>query len=315
MTRLVVMAGDWAQLAFPQSEPLCLWPKLFRRMPAPKHSNRRLEELAGTEGRKRAKNDLHVDRLRALNGFAAHERVPQTVPGPDADLHELFCGDRDPRRQHAYEAYLRSTGDVVEFPTLLRRMREGVLVNGSEEEMKEAVHLARQVFGEHRQTPAVLADPHAFPADATRHIAIQWDFIQRSDPVQMVYTFAAHDVELPGSTPLTPDERRILRHHPNPNKTAGRLGVLSVFAGLHVELTEKVGGILKATPGVVEHRRDGEVVLRYNPLLCLPSLLVRLAGYADGPIPERPDLLLLEPTRSHSFRWDWKTQRQLNSKQ
>eukprot|EP00662_Eupelagonemidae_sp_cell21_P033465 gene33465-8181_t len=244
MTRLVVMAGDWAQLAFPQSEPLCLWPKM-----------------------KRAKNDLHVDRLRALNGFAAHERVPQS-------------------------AYLRSTGDVVEFvhtqrfrnddghpivpgsnvrnlltvdphgtqPTLLRRMREGVLVNGSEEEVKEAVHLAHEVFGEHRQTPA-----------DTRHIAIQWDFIQglnarlvrtlaaRQDPVQMVYTFAAHDVELPGATPFTPDERRILRHHPNPNKTAGRPGVLSVFAGLHVELTEKKEDMGWTADGSPE-RRDGEVL-------------------------------------------------------
>eukprot|EP00662_Eupelagonemidae_sp_cell21_P053942 gene53942-49883_t len=47
MARLVAVAGDWAQLAYPQSEPLCKWPKLFRRMPAPKHSNRALEELAG----------------------------------------------------------------------------------------------------------------------------------------------------------------------------------------------------------------------------------------------------------------------------
>ena len=31
-----------AQLAFPNSDPLCKWPRLFRRMPAPKHSNREM---------------------------------------------------------------------------------------------------------------------------------------------------------------------------------------------------------------------------------------------------------------------------------
>lgn len=36
--------------------------------------------------------------------------------------------------------------------------------------------------------------------------------------------------------------------------------------------------------------------------------------YADGPIPGRPDLFLLEPSRCRSsFRWDWKTQRSLRS--
>ena len=85
--------------------------------------------------------------------------------------------------------------------------------------------------------------------------------------------------------------------------------MLAVFVGMRVELSEKLGTLLKSTPGVIEHvllhpredmgwcvdgspqRRDGEVVLRY-----LPSLLVRLDGYADGPIPGRPDLALLEPS-------------------
>lgn len=35
--------------------------------------------------------------------------------------------------------------------------------------------------------------------------------------------------------------------------------------------------------------------------------------YTDGPIPGRPDLFLLEPSRSHSFKWEWKTQRTLRS--
>ncbi len=203
--------------------------------------------------------------------------------------------------------------------------------------MAEALHLAREVFGEHRQTPAVLADAHAFPTDATRHIALQWDFIQsvnarlvRAQAARqnaMVYTFAANDVTIPGTNPLPPDERRILRHHPNPNNTGGRPGVLSVCTGMRVELTEKLGAILKATAGTVEHvllhpnedmewcaegsaqRRDGEVVLRH-----LPSLLVHLDGYADGPIPGHPDLALLEPTSGHRFTWRWQTQRTLRSK-
>jgi hypothetical protein len=68
--------------------------------------------------------------------------------------------------------------------------------------------------------------------------------------------------------------------------------VLAVYEGMGVELTERLGGVLKNTQGVVEHvllhakedmawaaddspaLRSGEVVLRY-----LPSLLVRVAGY------------------------------------
>ena len=68
--------------------------------------------------------------------------------------------------------------------------------------------------------------------------------------------------------------------------------MLAVYEGMSVELTERLGGVLKNTPGVVEHvllhanedmawaaddspaLRSGEVVLRF-----LPSLLVRVAGY------------------------------------
>ena len=98
MMRVVILAGDFAQLAYPNSTPLCNWPTMFRRMPAPKHSNKQLEELCGTEGRRRSKNDTHVDRLRALNGFAAHEVVPMSVPGPADDPRTLWRGNRDPRR-------------------------------------------------------------------------------------------------------------------------------------------------------------------------------------------------------------------------
>ena len=102
--------------------------------------------------------------------------------------------------------------------------------------------------------------------------------------------------------------------------------MLSVCTGMRVELTEKLGAILKATAGTVKHvllhpnedmqwcakgsaqRRDGEVVLRY-----LPSLLVYLDGYADGSIPGHPDLALLEPTSSHRITWRWQTQRTLRS--
>ena len=112
-------------------------------------------------------------------------------------------------------------------------MRQGLLEYETDEEVAAALHLAREVFGDHRQTPAVLADPDAFPVDTTRHICIEWDFIQgltarlvrtlaaRQEPAAMVYTFAAHDESTTAATPLTPDERRALRHPANPTPTGG----------------------------------------------------------------------------------------------
>jgi len=361
-------------------------------MPAAKHSNKEMEVKVGSVGRKGANNNTHVERLRAINGFAVHEHVPRSVPGPDANFRELWRGERDPRhwlaagggaapghafdndvptkRRHAYEAYLRSTGDVVDFvhtqrfrnddgdpvaegsslrelrtvdphgahPTLLRHMRAGPLVYGTDDDVEAALSVAREVFGEHRHTPRVLADAHAFPIEDTHHIAILWDFIQsinsrivrgqaaQRKPAEMVYTFAAYDA-CAGGTPLTPDELRVLRHHANPNNTGSRVGVLSIFEGMKVELSTKLGRVLKSAEGVIEHvifhqnedmawradgspqRRDGEVILRH-----IPSLLVKLKGHEGGPIPGRPDLVLVEPSRSHQFKWEWKTQRPLASK-
>jgi len=370
-------------------------------MPAAKHSNREMELKVGSEGRKGADDKTHVDRLREKNGFAAHERVPHSVPGPDANFRELWLGEgRDPRKwlapgggaapghafdndmpardRHAYEAYIRSTGDVVEFvhtqrfrnddgdpvaegssvrklrtvdphgalPTLMRHMRAGPLVYGTDDEVEEALGVAREVFGEHRQTPAVLSeDAHAFPVEdrddpkrSTRHIAILWDFIQginarvvrmqaaQRKPPEMVYTIAAYDA-CSGGHPLTPDELRVLRHHPNPNNTGSRMGVLSIFEGMRVELSTKLDRLLKSSAGTIKHvilhpsentawrkenspqLRDGEVVLCH-----IPSLLVQLDDHEGGPIKGHPGLVLLEPTRSQKFKWDWKTQRTLSSK-
>ena len=138
MVRSVALSGDFAQLHFPNSDPLCTWPRWFCMLPVPRFSSRQMEDLVGTGGRRKAKNDLHVDRLRERNGFAPHERIPDWVPNADTDLRTLFCGDRDPfrwllpgggaepgrrqnpaiptKRRHAYEAYIRCSRDVVEFP-------------------------------------------------------------------------------------------------------------------------------------------------------------------------------------------------------
>ena len=99
-----------------------MWPKLFRRMPATRHSNREMEVRAGTVGRERAKDNLHVDRLRELNGFASHERVPKSVPGPDENLRELWRGERDPRRWLAGGGgAARAAPDSAESPAAARR--------------------------------------------------------------------------------------------------------------------------------------------------------------------------------------------------
>lgn len=130
------------------------------------------------------------------------------------------------KRRNAYEAYIRCTGDVVQFvhtqrfmdddgepvaegssvrhlrtvnphgalPQLLRIMRQGPLAYGTKAEVDEGMRLAREVLGPQRETPALMegADEHAFPMAETRHIAILWDFIQTLDS-RLVRSLAARE--------------------------------------------------------------------------------------------------------------------------
>jgi len=42
-------------------------------------------------------------------------------------------------------------------------------------------------------------------------------------------------------------------------------------------------------------------------LLHIPSVLVRIDGFTEGQLPERPDLLLITPTKGRKFSWKWET--------
>eukprot|EP00660_Eupelagonema_oceanica_P008051 gene8051-10832_t len=213
-------------------------------------------------------------------------------------------------------------------PTLLRTMRDGPLMHG--EEIPD--ELFEKVLGTARQTPAALDVPGSFPAHATHHIAHQWEFLQgiNRDVVsllaeergEMLFYVAANDTTVSGPA-LSRDELQCVRHAANPGNVGNRLGVLSLYEGMRVELSEKISSaasVLKATQGIIERiifdanedtswtaadspeRLRGWVALKH-----VPRVLVRIDGFTDGPIPARPDLLLVSPSKSRSFSWEWKT--------
>ena len=137
-----------------------------------------------------------------------------------------FAASVPKKRRDAYEAFIRCTGDCVEFvhtqrfmdddgepvaegssvrrlrtvnphgalPQLLRIMRRGPLAYGTKAEVDEGMRLAREVLGPQRETPALMegADEHAFPMEDTRHIAILWDFIHTLN-ARLVRSLAARE--------------------------------------------------------------------------------------------------------------------------
>jgi len=55
---------------------------------------------------------------------------------------------------------------------------------------------------------------------------------------QLLFYIPALDIEGRGPT-LTRDEKSGLRYHANPNHTGGRAGLLALYEGMRVELSEK----------------------------------------------------------------------------
>ncbi len=217
------------------------------------------------------------------------------------------------------------------LPTMLRLMREGRLATHGEPIPKP---LFEEVLGEARTTPRALETPGAFPTGGVTTIAHQWDFLQgvymrtaralAADAGQMLYYIVARDEEAKKAQPLTRMERKVLRHHPNPNVVGSRCGVLPIFEGMRVELSAKFSAkanVLKASQGVIEQvlfagteptdrlenpdsveRRRGWAVLEQ-----MPAILLRVDGFTDGAIPGRPDLLIVVAARSETFTWKSKT--------
>jgi len=169
--------------------------------------------------------------------------------------------------------------------------------------------------------------------EAVTTIAHQWDFLHgiymrtartlAADAGQMLYYVVARDEETQGGRTLTVAERKVLRHHSNPNTVGSRCGVLPIFVGMRVELSCKVSAkanVLKAAQGVVEHlfaeaeRTDrledpgsDERLRGWAALTHMPAILLRVDGFTDGVIPGRPDLLIVPASSSESFTWKWKT--------
>jgi len=191
------------------------------------------------------------------------------------------------------------------------------------------------VFGDHRLVESgVLDTPGAFPDEETTTIAHQWDYLSKHNhdtaltqahgQGKMVYYVMAVDDEGQTRT-LSPAERNVLRHAANPNNTGNRLGILPLFLGMPVEMSDKVSqqaGVLKAKRGVIESiifgadeprdfERDGSLERNRGAAVLehFPDLLVRIDGFTEGQIPGRPDLLLVTRSASQSFKWNWKTTR------
>ena len=268
---------------------------------------------------------------RFRGGFEAYIRFQDVVLLPenqrfkDDDGDPLVAADGAPLGLRA----LKTVNPYAPLPSLLRLMREGRLVTHGEPIPDK---LFNEVFGPARTTPQALDVPGSFPTQDTFHVALQWDFLRgvmlsttrakAEDAGKMLFYTVARDTESSGTT-LSPNERSCLRHHGNPNNTGSRTGVLPLFEGLEMELTEKVcakAGALKATSGVVERiipdpqepmgyaeegsaeRQRGYVVLKH-----VPTVLLRVEGFTEGVIPGRPDLLIVAPTKSRPFTWKWET--------
>eukprot|EP00664_Eupelagonemidae_sp_cell27_P009117 gene9117-1892_t len=257
---------------------------------------------------------------------------------------QRFCDPDGPRSESAdgrpLPPALKSVNPHAPLPRLLRTMRAGRLLTHGEAIPDE---LMQTVLGPARETPAALQDPGTFPTDSTVSIAFEWDMIQgintqtalsqAASAGQMLYwgseshrpvyhIIPALDTEESsrGGHSLTPEQWRLVKFASNPNKTADRPSVLMVHEGMQVELTIKQSeeaNVLKSAMGVVQHivldehedtsflepgseqRRAGHVVLRR-----VPTLVLQVQGFTDGPIPGHRDLLIVEPSKGR-FLWEW----------
>ena len=167
----------------------------------------------------------------------------------------------------------------------------------------------------------------------TQHVATLWECLAplglqlassyaaaAGEPLYYCYAADAHTK----GEALTRDERNCLLRNANLNNTGSRLGILPLFVGMEVEVTDKLSqeaGLMKAARGTVisvtpDPREPtdapppcipgppGSRALRY-----LPIVEVRVPGYTEGAQEGARDVVIVRATRSHSFEWKWNTVR------